>query len=490
MKKESGILEDVQEEDLELLKSNPEKFWEGVTEIGKYAFLGQKCKNLTEITIPGSVKRIGESAFGGSYVTKVTILEGTQFIGRFAFPKSLSKITIPNSVTKIKSYAFCETSLTKLTLPKGITEIPAYLCKDCVKLTKVSIPTSVTKIENLVFENCHQLQEITIPKSVTEIGYGVFNDCDELTVTYGNVKVPATSLNSNSDFQELKQKNEEIRKSKAANSKAKKQDSEKINKSKAVNSKEKKQDNEKINKSKPVNNGKDKWLFNNEEKKKVLKILSAHFSTSDLNELNDDMLDGMKLEDVIRSLGAKSDSLLKANMDAILNNKNPMDAFKELLNGQPLQMALLQTINSDYIKRYNENVHPKDLTAVTTDLFMMFVLYVTLGELQDALVDSNIEPQYSKTYAVMFSKFIQLLDQFNFKTANEVKDFMAQFRMVLNLLDEPLLDCGYFDSVSDKMKDSATTGLVTDILNIKLLGSKKNYLEEELNKLSNETERE
>lgn len=472
MKKESGILEDVQEEDLELLKSNPEKFWEGVTEIGEYAFLGQKCKNLTEITIPGSVKRIGESAFSGSYVTKVTILEGTQFIGGFAFPKSLSKITIPNSVTKIKSHAFYETSLTKLTLPKGITEIPAYLCEDCVKLTKVSIPTSVTKIGSSAFKNCHQLQEITIPKSVIEIGYGVFNDCDELTVTYGNVKVPATSLNSNSDFQELKQKNEEIRKSKAANSK------------------EKKQDSEKINKSKPVNNGKDKWLFNNEEKKKVLKILSAHFSTSDLNELNDDMLDGMKRKDVIRSLCAKSDSLLKANMDAILNNKNAMDAFKELLNGQPLQMALLQTINSDYIKRYNENVHPKDLTAVTTDLFMMFVLYVTLGELQDALVDSNIEPQYSKTYAVMFSKFIQLLDQFNFKTANEVKDFMAQFRMVLNLLDEPLLDCGYFDSVSDKMKDSATTGLVTDILNIKLLGSKKNYLEEELNKLSNETERE
>ena len=222
----------------------------------------------------------------------------------------------------------------------------------------------------------------------------------------------------------------------------------------------------------------------------MLKILSAHFSTSDLNELNDDMLDGMKREDVIRSLVAKSDSLLKANMDAILNNKNPMDAFKELLNGQPLQMALLQTINSDYIKRYNENVHPKDLTAVTTDLFMMFVLYVTLGGLQDELVDSNIEPQYSKTYAVMFSKFIQLLDKFNFKTANEVKDFMAQFRMVLNLLNEPLLDCGYFDSASDKMKGLATTGLVTDILNIKLLGSKENYLEEELNKLSNETERE
>ena len=40
MEKKDGVLIDVKEDDLELLKSNPDEFWEGVTKIGEDAFLG------------------------------------------------------------------------------------------------------------------------------------------------------------------------------------------------------------------------------------------------------------------------------------------------------------------------------------------------------------------------------------------------------------------------------------------------------------------
>lgn len=38
MEKKDGVLTDVTEDDLELLKSNPKEFWKGVTKIGEYAF--------------------------------------------------------------------------------------------------------------------------------------------------------------------------------------------------------------------------------------------------------------------------------------------------------------------------------------------------------------------------------------------------------------------------------------------------------------------
>ena len=40
MEKKDEVLPDVKEDDLELLKSNPDEFWESVTKIGEYAFLG------------------------------------------------------------------------------------------------------------------------------------------------------------------------------------------------------------------------------------------------------------------------------------------------------------------------------------------------------------------------------------------------------------------------------------------------------------------
>ena len=95
-------LEKVTEEQLELMQNDPKRFWQNVTEIGKWAF--KDCKSLENIHIPEGVTRIGEGAFRGCTSLKsIHIPESVTEIGKWAFKdcESLKEITIPESVKTI-----------------------------------------------------------------------------------------------------------------------------------------------------------------------------------------------------------------------------------------------------------------------------------------------------------------------------------------------------------------------------------------------------
>ena len=137
----------------------------GITHLGDGGGGGgtfSSCRNLTSVTMPDSVTRIGGSAF--------------------TYCSGLTNITIPNSVTSIGNSAFSDCSgLTSITIPNSVTSIESIAFSNCNNLTKITIPDSVTSIESQAFSHCSNLTNITIPDSVTSIGQYVFDGCRSLT---------------------------------------------------------------------------------------------------------------------------------------------------------------------------------------------------------------------------------------------------------------------------------------------------------------------
>jgi len=97
----------------------PQMYGMPVVEIGERAFSG---RGITRVTIPDSVTRIGRWAFSGTRLTSVTLGNGVTTIERGAFAGSidghgnplgqLTSVNIPNSVTYIGMNAFAANQLT------------------------------------------------------------------------------------------------------------------------------------------------------------------------------------------------------------------------------------------------------------------------------------------------------------------------------------------------------------------------------------------
>ena len=78
-----------------------------------------KCYELTEITLPSTLKSIEEKAFFRCNLTEIELPDTITFIGKdaFSYCYGLKEITIPATITQIDEYAFYNcTSLLKVTM--------------------------------------------------------------------------------------------------------------------------------------------------------------------------------------------------------------------------------------------------------------------------------------------------------------------------------------------------------------------------------------
>jgi len=160
-----------------------------VIEINDEAF--RDCADITVVTIPKGVKKIGIRAFlGCKNLTAITIPTSVTEIGIAAFAEctDLTDITIPKGVTSISDQTFYECiGLTAVTIPAGVTSIGFRAFYYCISLTAITIPADVTSIDAGAFAFCESLAAITIPDSVTSIGNNAFGFCIGIPV----ITIPA-----------------------------------------------------------------------------------------------------------------------------------------------------------------------------------------------------------------------------------------------------------------------------------------------------------
>lgn len=155
---------------------------DGVAEVAKYEYCDKTF--LESVYVPGSVQKIGVSAFDGcSTLQNVQLQEGISVIDNrgFALCSRISQIALPNSVVRLGNASFYGCSaLRDVRLPANLTMIENNLFYQCVSLSNIVIPQSVTSIGQQSFFHCTSLTNITLPERVTSIGEGAFHNCSNL----------------------------------------------------------------------------------------------------------------------------------------------------------------------------------------------------------------------------------------------------------------------------------------------------------------------
>ena len=155
-----------------------------ITKVGDDAFKGQQ--NITEITLPSTVKSIGKRAFYGCKDLKnITFAKKANATGRTPLmSRDSTVVEIPTTIEEVGEEAFAQcTSLYAITLPEGLHTIAKGLFKGCFSLTTVNYPSSVYTIEDEAFYGCTNLHPFVL-ESVTTVGRSAFEYCkiDGLTL--------------------------------------------------------------------------------------------------------------------------------------------------------------------------------------------------------------------------------------------------------------------------------------------------------------------
>ncbi len=128
---------------------------------------------LQKVTIPGSVKKMGDGVFQGcDNLNKVVLEEGVKKTGTLTFwgCDNLKKVKLPKSLKVIERSCFLTSGLEKITIPQNVEEIEEYVFSQAsiekAKLKNVTIKSKkIKKWGRNIFRNAHKELIIHVPKS-------------------------------------------------------------------------------------------------------------------------------------------------------------------------------------------------------------------------------------------------------------------------------------------------------------------------------------
>lgn len=146
---------------------------EGVEEIGEKAFYvsysysyydSDSDYKLSDLVLPGTLKKIGNQAFYGNRITKLVLPDSVEEVGEEAFypdtktsDDNIAELVLPKSLKKVGDKAFLGNKVLKFEFPDGVEEIgsrafysDAYSSDDEIELT---LPTTLKKLADDAFYN-------------------------------------------------------------------------------------------------------------------------------------------------------------------------------------------------------------------------------------------------------------------------------------------------------------------------------------------------
>jgi len=117
-------------------------------------------------------------------IKSVVIQEGVTSLSRGAFSSctNLTNVTLPNSLKRIDDMVFCNCrSLEKIRLPENLEALDYKAFESCVSLTEMTIPEGVKYLAFDTFRGCESLKSVSLPSSIESISKDVFANCPALT---------------------------------------------------------------------------------------------------------------------------------------------------------------------------------------------------------------------------------------------------------------------------------------------------------------------
>lgn len=173
------------------------EFGNGLEIIDEYAF--NECFALKSVTLPKSVKSIGECAFVYCQSLETLVLnDGLTSIGDCAFGgcASLKNFNMPDSVTSIGwgmlmfgggagfgGEGSTENNISGIKISAGIKEIAEFAFSGC-SVKSLRLGDSVETVGYSAFYGCGALESVIIPKSVKRIVSFAFYQCPALNAVY------------------------------------------------------------------------------------------------------------------------------------------------------------------------------------------------------------------------------------------------------------------------------------------------------------------
>ncbi len=143
-------------------------------------FSGLSELNISKVIIGKGVRSI-DGPLGGT-VREIVFEEGgvCEYFASAGSQKALKSITLPPTLKTVGDKAFYDSVITSVDIPAGVTCIGVSAFKDCGALTSVNLSDGLQDIGSSAFEQCGKLEKITIPYTVAGIGKKAFYGCSYL----------------------------------------------------------------------------------------------------------------------------------------------------------------------------------------------------------------------------------------------------------------------------------------------------------------------